>query len=78
MTLKAYDISLLINGEYKYLTLDDTIPSVNDWKSAVETSMMLVKMDDSDAIVDLLDVKEHTPNEFIGIKYAYPVPLVIQ
>tara|TARA_R100001377_G_scaffold39079_1_gene21786 strand:- start:237 stop:476 length:240 start_codon:yes stop_codon:yes gene_type:complete len=76
--LKAYEITLEIDGNSSVITLDDTMPSVRDWKSAIETAMLLVKMQKPSANVELLDCSEYVPDEFTGIDYAYPVPLVIQ
>ena len=76
--LKAYEITLEIDGNSSVITLDDTMPSVSNWKTAVETSILMVKMQKPAANVTLRDCAEYIPDEFVGIDYAYPVPLTIQ
>ncbi len=76
--LKAYTVTLDIDGEYRLVRLDDTFPSVSSAVSAINTAMLLVQVKQPASVISLVDCKEYTPSEFEGIEYAYPVPEVMQ
>ena len=76
--LKAYDVTLDIDDQASVFMLDNTMPSVHDWVSAVETATLLAKMDRPSASVSLLDCKEYVPSGLSNIEYFYPSPMVIQ
>jgi len=75
--LQAYEVTLGIDDVPSVVKLDDTMPNVSDWKSAVETAMLLAQMQTPLANIEMLECKEYVPDEFVGIDYAYPIPLTI-
>ena len=75
--LQAYEVTLGIDDVPSVVKLDDTMPNVSDWKSAVETAMLLAQMQTPLANIEMLEYKEYVPDEFVGIDYAYPIPLTI-
>ena len=76
--LKAYTVTLDIDGEHKLVRLDDTFPSVTDAKSAMSTAMILAQLKQLDSEISLIECIEYVPSELEGIKYAYPIPEVMQ
>ena len=76
--LQAYEVTLGIDDMPSIVSLDDTMPNVSDWKSAVETAMLLAQIQSPLASIEMLSCKEYTPDEFTGIDYAYPIPMVVQ
>ena len=76
--LKAYDVTLMIDGQQSVLNLDNTMPSVHNWVSAIETATLVVKMNKPSAKIDLLDCKEYVPLGLDNIEYFYPSPTTIQ
>ena len=76
--LKAYTITLVVDGAERVFNLDNTLPTIDDWATAVKTAILLVKMSDHSAGVDLLSCKEYVPLGLDNIEYFYPLPLVIQ
>ena len=75
--IQAYEVTIGIDDVPSVVNLDDTMPNVNDWKSAVETAMLLAQMQTPLANIEMLECKEYVPDEFSGIDYAYPIPLTI-
>tara|TARA_R100000541_G_scaffold27555_1_gene36841 strand:- start:799 stop:1038 length:240 start_codon:yes stop_codon:yes gene_type:complete len=76
--LKAYTVTLDIDGEYRLVRLDDTFPSVSSAVSAINTAMLLVQVKQPASVISLVDCTEYVPSAFEGIEYAYPVPEVMQ
>ena len=79
MTVHAYEITLDIDGEESVVQLDDTYPSVNDWKTATHFAMMLARHNYPDAVhIDLVSASEFEAEEFAEYDYIYPTPLANQ
>ena len=76
--INRYEILVSVDGQESCITLDDTFPSVSSSITAINTAMLLVQVKQPASVINLVDCTEYVPSAFEGIKYAYPIPEVMQ
>lgn len=65
MPTNAYEVTLEIDGIESVVQLDDTYPSVEDWKTATHFAMMLARHNHPDAVhIELVSVAEYEAEEY--------------
>lgn len=78
MIINAYEITLEVDGLESVVELDDTYPSVNDWKTATHFAMMLARHSHPEAVhIELVSVAEYEAEEYEEYDYIYPSPVVL-
>lgn len=79
MTVYAYEVTLEVDGLESVVQLDDTYPSVNDWKTATHFAMMLARHNHPDAVhIELVSVSEYESEEYEDYGYIFPSPVILQ
>ena len=79
MTVYAYEVTLEIDGQESVIQLDDTYPSVDDWKSATHFALLLARETYPDAVnIELVSVSEYEAEEFAEYDNIYPAPMALQ
>lgn len=78
MNVKAYEVTLEIDGIKSAIKIDDTYPAVNDWKSATMLAMMLARHSYPEAVhIELLMVSEFESDEYAEYPYIHDGPLAV-
>jgi PHD/YefM family antitoxin component YafN of YafNO toxin-antitoxin module len=79
MTVYAYEVTLEIDGVESVVQLDDTYPSIEDWKSATHFALLMARHNHPDAVnIDLVSVSEYEAEEYEEYDYIYPTPVALQ
>ena len=78
MLINAYEVIIEIDGEESVIELDDTYPSIEDWKTATHFSFMLARYNYPEAThIDLVSVSEYEAEEYEDYEYIYPAPMAL-
>lgn len=76
MAINAYEVTMEIDGIESVVQLDDTYPSVNDWKTATHFALLLARHNHPDAVhIELVSVSEYEAEEYAEYDYIYPTPI---
>ena len=79
MIVHGYDIVMEIDGVESVVQLDDTYPSVEDWKTATEFAMRLAQVMHPDAnMIDFVQCEEYEMEEYAEYDYIYETPCTLQ
>ena len=79
MTAYAYEVTLEVDGLESVVQLDDTYPSINDWKTATHFAMLLARHNHPDAVnIELVSVSEYESEEYEDYDYIFPSPVKLQ
>ena len=79
MRVMAYDVTLELDGVESVVQLDDTYPSIRDWKTATEFAIQLARHIHPDVVhIDFVDCKEFRLEEFDKYDYVHEAPYVLQ
>jgi PHD/YefM family antitoxin component YafN of YafNO toxin-antitoxin module len=79
MTVYAYEVTLEVDGLESVVQLDDTYPSINDWKTATHFAMLLARHNHPDAVnIELVSVSEYESEEYEDYDYIFPSPVKLQ
>ena len=79
MLINAYEVIIEIDGEESVIQLDDTYPSIEDWKTATHFAFMLARHNYPEAVhIDLVSVSEYEAEEYEEYDYIYPSPMALQ
>ena len=79
MTVYAYEVTLEVDGLESVVQLDDTYPSINDWKTATHFAMLLARHNHPDAVnIELVSVSEYESEEYEDYDYIFPSPIKLQ
>jgi len=79
MLINAYEVIIEIDGEESVIQLDDTYPSIEDWKTATHFAFMLARHNYPEAVhIDLVSVSEYEAEEYAEYDYIYPSPMALQ
>lgn len=79
MTVYAYEVRLEVDGLESVVQLDDTYPSINDWKTATHFAMLLARHNHPDAVnIELVSVSEYESEEYEDYDYIFPSPIKLQ
>lgn len=78
MPINAYEVIIEIDGEESVIELDDTYPSIEDWKTATHFAFMLARHNYPEAVhIGLVSVAEYEAEEYEEYDYIYPSPMAL-
>ena len=78
MPVMAYEVTLVIDKKNVIVKLDDTYPSVNDWRSASEFAILMMKRSEPDSEVEFVDCTEKVHEIYSKWGYISESPLTVQ
>jgi len=77
LTIKSYEIVLQIDGIDSSITLDDTFPSVVDWKSACSMAVLMAKHVHPSKEVEFISCSEYIDEQYADYGYIAPASFTI-
>lgn len=79
MRILGYDITLEVDGIETVVQLDDTYPSIDDWKSASEFAVRLAQHEHPEAIsIDFVSCAEFEMEEYEEYGFIHEAPYKLQ
>jgi len=77
-TIKAYEVTVEINGQATVITLDDTFPSIEGWASAATMAVLMAKHIHPTKEIEFISCAEYESDEYEDIDgYIYPAEYVV-
>lgn len=74
----AYEVTLVIDKKNVIVKLDDTYPSVNDWRTASEFAILMMKRSEPKSEVEFVDCIEKVHEIYSSWGYISETPPSIQ
>lgn len=74
MPVMAYEVTLTIDSKNIIVKLDDTYPSVSDWRSASEFAILMMKRSEPDSEVEFVDCTERVHEIYSSWGYISETP----
>jgi hypothetical protein len=75
MKIMGYEITVEIDGVESVIELDDTYPSIRDWKTATEFAMLLARDQHQNAVhIDFVQCGEYELEEYAKYDYIHEAP----
>lgn len=78
MPVMAYEVTLVIDKKNVIVKLDDTYPSVNDWRTASEFAILMMKRSEPKSEVEFVDCIEKVHEIYSKWGYISESPPSIQ